>query len=296
MLSAIEPGGGFSARLSRMLFRLAALANYASYAPIGRAPSSTLIGRMADERPEISAFLRAPYLCAAWSADERLRRFTRHVSSLEDLPPLDFAVGQSINLMPLTAVSELLHVVIDKPMWFYREGVLALNLFEGNTRLFSLVFALEPTAMGLRAFIGGIQGRSLPDILDRYRLLTKQAHGIRPRDLIVELFRMVCKQLNVTDIHAVSDQERHNRHRYFGGDPVRALALNYDEIWKDRGGTAIDRRFFDLPLRTDRRTESDISAKKRSMYRQRYEMLDKIDLQMNSAWGQMTPVTRPNAL
>ena len=295
MLDAMTPGGGLAARVNRLRFRWSARKHRAIYDPIISAPLGTLLGRMADERPEILAFIRAPYFSSGWSADERLTRFAAHVATLEAHRPLDFPVAQSINLMPLTAIADTMHVVIDKPMWFHREGVLAINLFDGNTRLFTLVFAFELTATGLRALIGGIQGRNLPDILDRYRVLTKDAHGIRPRDLLIEIFRMLCARVEVTEIHAISDRGRHNRHPYFGGDVMRALPLNYDEIWLDRSGTAIDQWFFDLPLHGERRADTDIAPKKRSMYRQRYAMLDALEMQMAEAYATMTPVTRPDA-
>ena len=198
--------------------------------------------------------------------------------------------------MPLPEIGDAIHVIIDKPMWFQREGTLAINLVDGNTRLFTLVFAFEPTANGLRALIGGIQGRNFDDALDRYRDLTKAAHGIRPRDLVIELFRLVCARLGVTEILAIADKGRQNRHPYFGKDVMRALPLNYDAIWQDRGGTPVDEWFYSLSLRGERRADADIAPKKRSMYRQRYAMLDAIEVRMVEAWKGMMPVTRPDAL
>jgi uncharacterized protein len=295
MLAIEAPGGGISARLKRLRFSFAAKRHAVAYAPLLAAPSASVMGQLVDDRPEIISFARAPYLCSGWSVDERLNRFKTHIEVLTAHPPLDFRVAQSIELMPLGEISDTLHVIIDKPLWFHREGVLAINLFDDNTRLFTLVFAFEPAPSGLRALIGGIQGRNFDDALERYRTLTKQAHGIRPRDLIIELFRMVCAQAGVTEIHAISDRGRHNRHAYFGQPIMRPLALNYDEIWRDRGGEPMNEWFFALPLQSERRADSDIPAKKRSMYRQRYATLNAIEAQMLSAWKDMVPVTRPDA-
>ena len=295
MLDTAAAGGGITARLNRWRFRRDAKRHAAAYAPLLSAPASTTMGQLADDRPEILTFVRAPYLCAGWSVDERLMRFAAHIDALAAHPPLDFRIAQSIELMPLPEIGDAVHVIIDKPMWFHREGTLAINLFDGNIRLFTLVFAFEPVATGMRALIGGIQGRNFDDALDRYRDLTKAAHGIRPRDLIIELFRMICAQLSVTEIHAIADKGRQNRHRYFGKDVMRDLPLNYDEIWRDRGGKPINEWFFTLPLRGERRADADIQPKKRSMYRQRYAMLDAIEARMGEAWAGMMPVTRPEA-
>jgi uncharacterized protein len=295
MIAIEAPGGGMSARLKQWRFSWAAKRHAAAYAPLLAAPSSSVMGQLVDDRPEVLSFVRAPYLCAGWSVDERLKQFTAHIAALVEHPPLDFPISQSVELMTLPEISVNLHIVIDKPMWFHREGALAINLFDGNTRLFTLVFAFEPKPSGLRALIGGVQGRKFDDALDRYRDLTKSAHGIRPRDLIIELFRIVCVQAGVNEIYAISDRGRHNRHRYFGQPVMRPLALNYDEIWRDRGGTPIDAWFFTLPLRSERRADADMQPKKRSMYRQRYAMLDAIEARMRNAWKAMTPVTRPAA-
>ena len=296
MLDVAAAGGGITARLNRWRFKRDAKSHAATYAPLLAAPRGSAMGQLVDDRAEILTFVRAPYLCAGWSVDERLTRFAAHISALAERPPLDFRVAQSIELMPLPEIGGTIHVVIDKPMWFHREGTLAINLFDGNTRLFTMVFAFEPTPAGLRALIGGIQGRNFDNALDRYRDLTKAAHGIRPRDLIIELFRSVCAQVGVTEILAIADKGRQNRHPYFGKDVMRDLPLNYDEIWQDRGGAPLDEWFFTLPLHSERRADADIQPKKRSMYRQRYAMLDAIEARMAEAWGRMVPVTRPEAL
>ncbi len=295
MLAIEAPGGGISARLQRWRFAFAAKRHATAFAPLLAASPDSVMGQLVDDRPEILSFLRAPYLCAGWSVDERLSRFNAHIAALAAHPPLNFPISQSIEFMQLPEIGATIHVIVDKPMWFHREGALAINLFDGNTRLFTLVFAFEPSPIGLRALIGGIQGRNFDDALDRYRDLTKAAHGIRPRDLIIELFRLICTQASVAEILAISDRGRHNRHRYFGQDVMRPLALNYDEIWRDRGGVVADNWFYRLPLRGERRSDADVSAKKRGMYRQRYAMLDVIEARMDEAWRNMAPVMRPDA-
>jgi uncharacterized protein len=289
IVRAMAPGTGLSARINAWRFRRAARRHATALAPLLSADPATSTGQAVDARPELLSFVRAPYLCAGWSPDERLTRLTTHLATLDRFPPLDFPLA-------LPMIGDSYHVVIDKPMWFHREGVLTINLFDGDWRLFSLVFALEPVEGGLRALIGGIQGRNFDDALDRYRDLTKAANGLRPRDLLIELFRLVGAQLGVTEILAIADKGRQNRHPYFGKDVMRTLPLDYDAIWQDRGGAPASEWFYRLPLTGDRRSDADIPAKKRSMYRQRYAVLDAIEAALKVAWVTMTPVTRPDAL
>ena len=53
--------------------------------------------------------------------------------------------------------------------------------------------------------------------------------------------------------------------------------MRYNEVWEDRGGTRVAPTHFELPLAGSRRPLEEVPAKKRSMYRRRYEMLDAID-------------------
>jgi len=56
-----------------------------------------------------------------------------------------------------------------------------------------------------------------------------------------------------------------------------AAGMFYDDVWADRGGTRVAPTHFELPLAGSRRPLEEVAAKKRSMYRRRYEMLDAID-------------------
>ena len=83
-------------------------------------------------------------------------------------------------------------MVIDQAKWFMREGQLVINLFVGEVRMFSLAFSLGRDGGERTAFVGAVQGRDIEGVADEYRDLTKAAHGMRPRDLLFEIFRMLC--------------------------------------------------------------------------------------------------------
>ncbi len=59
--------------------------------------------------------------------------------------------------------------------------------------------------------------------------------------------------------------------------------LRYDEIWRERGGVDGGEGFYSLPVEAGRRSDDEIPAKKRAMYRQRYAFLDSIEVQMKNA-------------
>lgn len=293
--ASAETGSGIGAVRRRAGVIAAAFAHRAALERLTAAAPAGLLGRTVAGRPEILLFVKAPYLCADWDVDERIARFVRHVDAMGSAGPLfDFAVDESVELMPLP-FGEGYHVVLDKPIWFHREGTATLNLFCDNRRLFSLSFALAREDGRLVALIGGLQGRNLPAILDQYRVMTKLAEGLRPRDLLIDLFRMLCRLLGVDEIQAISDASRFHRSAYFGAAKSRQLPLDYDAIWIDRGGTPIDPRFYRLPVVRPHRDEADIPPKKRPMYRRRSDLLERLDTMIATGVAQARPLRRPEA-
>ena len=245
-------------------------------------------------RSELLTLFEAPYINARWDAAMRIASARAHLDVAARVALLDFNIDQSVCLLDLEMIGPGFHLVIDKPPFFAREGVATLNLFHENTRLFCLSFALEARDNAMHAVIGGIQGRKLPAILDVYRDFTKRSHGVRPRDFIVEVFRMICAALGVTHIKAVSDLCRHHRSTYFCAPVDRQMPLDYDAIWVERGGVAIDDAWWDIPL--IRPARDNIPAKKRALYCARYQMFDDLAAAMPEAVKRATPIYLPEAL
>jgi uncharacterized protein len=294
--ASAESGSGLNPRLlvRRYRFTRRAVAARHVLSPLMDAPEASLAAKTVAMRPELLLLFEAPYVNAHWDGVTRVKAARAHLDVAAGIPLLNFDIDQSINLIDLDAIGPGFHLVIDKPKWFTREGVATVNLFHDNTRLFCLSFAFERRGTALVGVIGGIQGRKLPAILDIYRDFTKRAHGVRPRDFIVEVFRMLCVALDAIRIDAVSDLCRHHRSPYFPEPVDRPMPLNYDEIWAERGGVAIDEAFWTIPLVRPER--DDIPAKKRALYRARYAMLDDLAAAIPAAIARATPVYRPEAL
>jgi uncharacterized protein VirK/YbjX len=274
-------GKGAFVLTKRIRFMFKALGLYNAVKPFMEATQETPLGQLMGHRPETLGAIVWPYQCVGWDARTRLERIRKHYSTVERLNgPLNFSVGDKLELLDLNVIREGLHVVIDQPKWFMREGGLAINLFVGETRMFSLAFSLADENGSITAFIGAIQGRDIEGALDEYKEITKAAHGMRPRDLLIELFRMFCEAFGISKIFAVSDEHRHHRHPYFGKVP-KDFSNNYNDIWAERGGLRVDPKFFELPTKSNQKDLETIPAKKRGMYRRRYEMLHALKAQMS---------------
>lgn len=271
---------------ARFVFR--ALRAHSSTLALVSADEGSLLKRTIDQRPASLDILESPYLAASWTVSERVGNFIEHIGETSRLGSLgDFDPGLSIALLDLEYVTPGLRVVLDKPAWMRREGTLSLSLFREKTRLYSVSFACS--GQDIRTvIIGGIQGRSLPGITAVYHGLTKAAHGLRPRDLLVEILRGFSQQIRAERILAISDEERHHRAKYFSGKDY--LSTNYNEIWAERGGWRRDRVFFELPVIMQRREVTAIPSRKRALYRKRYDLLDRIYADLGRACTSAVPV------
>lgn len=255
-----------------------ALLNWRSLRPLYEAKPGGALSRFVAARPEVWGMVLVPYVSAGWQTRERFRRIVDHCETIERLGPLlDLPADAYANLLTLDEIGAQYRLVLDQPRWLLRDGQMALSLWEGRDRLFSLSFCLSSESGDLTAYVGGVQGRREDGVIDRYRRFTKAAEGVRPSDMIAELFRMFCASLGVRRILAVSDAIRHQRSAYCRSNPlVAAVSLGYDDLWVGRGATLRNDGFFDLPLRSSRRPEGEIRPNKRAMYRRRYAVFSSV--------------------
>jgi uncharacterized protein len=239
----------------------------------GGQSNATLV-RLFNERPETIGILVWPYQCASWDIKMRLGRLRAHCDCVARLAaPFNIGPNERMVLADLSFIRAGLRVVIDQPVWFLREGNLVINFFVDRVRMYSLAFSFHEDEGGLTATIGSIQGRNLEDAAEEYRSLTKQAHGMRPRDFLFEVFCMVGSYLAIEHVYAVTNEDRHHAHPYFGSK-IQTASADYNAVWEERGGVRKDNSFYLLNMTERRRNLEEVPQKKRGMYRKRYEMLD----------------------
>lgn len=231
-----------------------------------------------------------PYLSRCWEAPQRLEVVASHFEVLAGQFPALLLLGrdESLTLCELSSHSPGCRLVLDRPIWFKREGELVLNLFQSDLRVASLAFSLCRSQGEVCLFIGAVQGIhkgiDSETSLAIYRDLTKDFEGLRPRSLLLEGLKCLARTLGVAHLYAVSDACRHHRHTYFGSDKGQDLAANYDVIWLEHGAIASHHAdFFALPLAAAQRAEQDIPAKKRAMYRRRQALLDNVFARLQAA-------------
>jgi len=247
------------------------------------APPQSELSKQLAQRPEIWEMVLTPYVTAHWDAYDRLRRVKDHCDTCERLGPLLIAPWDGyLIIATLPEIGPTYRLMIEQPRWLLREGQSAMSIWDGGDRLFTISYCLSSEDDCLKAYVGGLQGVVGHDILERYRLLTKSAHGLRPPDLLVELFRIFCRSLGAECIHCVSDEIRQQRSDYYlKRNAEKIIQRRYDDVWLERGGVRQNDRFYKLSTSTPTRSERDMPPKKRGMYRRRYAMLDSIAARMS---------------
>lgn len=293
-----EPPLAFAQKYRRVILPLlyagSALRHFDALNLLWNAPDGSLLQDLLAMRPEIWTMLRVRFVSALWPARERFKRIMDHCAIVEHIGhPFDLRPNEYAILLKLDEIMPGCRLMIDNPRWLLREGLLTLSLVQGRDRFFSIAFVLSWNNGELTAYVGGIQGRRGEDVLEQYRTFTKQACGTRPKDMIVELFRLLCQELGVNRILCVSDRIRNGHTPYNSTRPdyVDPVTFDYDTLWTERGGTLQADGFYDLPLKAPERPESEVPAKRRALRRKRLAMMAEIHEQLAAAMDKADRIT-----
>jgi uncharacterized protein VirK/YbjX len=197
---------------------------------------------------------------------------------------LDLQMDEVRSVLKLDALCDTLELCLERRTWFSHEGRITLSLFYAAQRVYSLTFLLSSKDNRRVAYIGAIQGAKQSEDSDAHKIMTKAAHGMRPRDPTIAMFQMLCEALQIEQILAVRDQNRHHEHPYFGtgGNPL--VFADYDSIWSENGGVLQSGGLYVLAPGVRRKDLAEVSSKKRSMYRKREDFLDLCQQSLN-AWA-----------
>lgn len=231
-----------------------------------------------------------PYLSSTWAPSKILSVMASHYETVMRKCPNLLLLNRDtkLHLANLSECCESYELVIDRPIWFMREGELVVNLFVGDLRVASLAFTACEEMGKVFVFVGAIQGihKGIDSecSLRIYKEFTKSCYGLRPKSLMIQVTRFLAASIDAEKIYVVKDKDRHHRHPYFGKNKSRDLGANYDELWLEHDAFASNYDdFFELPLQAGRKSVEDIPPRKRAMYRRRYEFLDQLNETIRSA-------------
>jgi uncharacterized protein VirK/YbjX len=237
--------------------------------------------------PLMSGAIYWPYINHTWPMQRKLAAIDQHFRMLGGSAKIiAHATFEEVELARLEEQYAGLRLVLDKAMWFLREGEIVLNLFVNDQRFYSIAFTLGVDAGQPLILVGALQGSNVDAAQGVYRDITHALHGMRPRDFLMVALKLLCKELGIHRIWAVSSDNRQHNSPYFGGGHKEKVLVAYNEVWQEHGGTELENGFFEIPAIVSYKDMNEIPSRKRATYRRRYEMLDKLALDINCSCTQ----------
>ncbi len=175
-------------------------------------------------------------------------------------------------------------IVISHHGTFRREGELDISVVsELGLLLYSCAFSLAGTVQQPDLVIGAVQRPepSVENAQDIVKEMTKEAYGLRPKSLVVQLALVLAEVIGACRVLAVKKNAHVYQAKRFSKKQRAKIHTDYDELWAEFGAMEHDANFVKLcPM--ERKPLEDIVSKKRSMYRRRYEWLDGLERNIRS--------------
>lgn len=233
--------------------------------------------------PVISGAMYWPYINHTWSMKHKLAAIDQHYRMLDHSKAIiTHATFAEVELVRLDEEYTGLRLVLDKASWFLREGEIVLNLFVNDQRFYSIAFTLAANSGQTIIMIGAMQGSNSDTALAVYRDITHALQGMRPRDFLMVALKLLCQELGIGKMWAISSENRQHNSPYFGTSHKDKVMVAYNEIWQEHGGTPLENGFYEIPTVVRQKDMSEIASRKRATYRRRYQILDKLALSIKS--------------
>ena len=167
---------------------------------------------------------------------------------------------------------------------YRKEGELAISLKIDHLHgiIASIAFSLELNEGNeWMCRIGCLQGRPARDGTYVTKEAQKLMNGIRPKAFLIEILQEFCKILEIKHIHAIGGKcQAQNRKHFIHIPSLHSIHFSYDNFWKEIGGENVEKNWYSLPLETHKRDINEIKSEKRSYYKKRYELLDRVKLDL----------------
>lgn len=126
--------------------------------------------------------------------------------------------------------------------------------------------------------IGSVQGPEpcVEQPQEQVRALTRAGQGLRPKSLVVMLVMALAGAMGAHRVCAVRMKAHIFQARRYSKKKKACLQADYDELWQEFGALDQDANFVRLQP-VVRKPLEEVAAKKRAMYRRRYEWLDGLE-------------------
>lgn len=212
------------------------------------------------------------------TAEERWHFATSHFSFLEKNHTSDFVkhiyAKRPLTLLESQIKDTKLKITLDYADVIAREGFLRLSVSMTDIDLYTITFWFSSLGETPCLYIGALQGGK--NTLEENRLFTKTFYGIRPQNMAMLALRFYAKATGVKTLLSFPKEKM----RCF---KKIAAFTDINEFWQEQGATQLPNTpFLKIATELDRKPLHEIASKKRSMYKQRYELLDQLEADLIS--------------
>lgn len=243
---------------------------------------------LAESHPLLPLKQFRPYLSSRWGRSRRLkviRDTCRFLLRRGGLLGETLRTGRPAALACLDLQGTAVEIQVHRNPRFRKEGELCVTLAapELGGEIMSFSFALESVGEnGFAFYIGCVQGAA--ESAEAVRRITKAMHGLRPRALMVFLAQELASALGASELLGAGDAIQVHRLKHAIHIPgIHRLAFEYDRLWAEAGAFEGFDGWHRLPASLQRRDPESIPPRKRSQYRQRYELLDRLSAAIRGA-------------
>lgn len=226
------------------------------------------------------------YINVHWHRRDRLHYLMQHYRfATAHLPSglfeLVYVMGHA-SLGSLTAKDgSLLTLCMRPPIHKGCEGELCLQLCDVNEDpLYSIVMTVsdeQPTLM-----IGCLQGPRGENAKEVVRELTRNLHGMRPKQLMLSLAYTFARHYGIERLVAISN-EAHPLRR-----SGRPLYSDYDAFWEEQQGRRIGGGWYALPVAPAQKTEAEVPSNHRAAFRRREALRREAEQLLRNALAPMS--------
>lgn len=181
---------------------------------------------------------------------------------------------------------QLLSIRLKAPIKRGREGELSISLINpvGQQVSYATVSFLD---QGRTLVIGCLQGAADQAGPDVVRELTRECHGLRPKNLLLSLIRALAGAFDVGEVLGIASTA-HVFARITG-----KVKADYDGFWLEAGGVVVEHGFYALPPRDPHRCASQVESKRRSEFRRRETLRSEACELVTAAFGFKRSTTLP---
>lgn len=144
-----------------------------------------------------------------------------------------------------------------------REGDLTLHLKnEAGDDIYLMSFSFGPEG---QMYVCSLQGPSTEQSVEQVKMITKQMHNMRPKNLLMSAVYAVAAFFHVKSILGISNQS-HIKSQH--------LKSSYDTFWLECGATATANGWFQLPAQEPVRDIESVKSQRRAEFRRREALRD----------------------